>query len=867
MNYITLALNILFFAFLGFGFLMGLKWGMKRTLVRTIWIILIVCLLIPISMNITSMILKINIPMSYGGQQCANIYEYLLTMFQDLIHVEGGNYSGLVDICIFLVSLVLNGLIYLLLYWIVKLLSLPLYWIINGFIFASERRKKRQAKKKKQKIKIKKHRFAGALIGTVLGLISFCMTITPVIGYVNLVNVVEKETQNEDGKGVLTQNIGDTYDQIMSAYNSSVPISAMNKIGMNKLLLTVFDGLTTSKISNKRIVLKDEAVSFSRIYNQASTMKMPDINTVSQDEFNTTLTSCDKLVELVFDSQLISATSDVIIPFGVAFARQSIDTSNFKPYVLAFYNVLFDEMEKLNSSSTEHEILSIIGLVKTLNNHNLLLPIIQTPEDLNVTYLQNHLTREASDEIVDSLFAISTVNNVAPALVNFLLGFGAEKLEYDYSSETAVTGEALKQSVSVLMGSVVDLLQNYDEGSSTKIKLNETTIGAVGGMLDEVKTILSVENFNSVVNALEPKLQDIVGSALSSSPEFMQNSVKEAIGNISEITSFKTTLLDVYDAVKVVENQFNDAKVNDKYDVQYMDFIKIGEAMDDIQNSGLFKDDLLLRTMEDAVEHFSVKVEDSVSTEEKPFELTVDTKIIANINELKGEGIEWQSELPKYKNTVGIFLNLFQTEDNLLEKLKSDADSTLEDLGVELDGDLKNSALFKDTDRLLVSDLLTLADIKVNSSEDEDLSTLLQDAKDNVLDESVAISWKDEFFHIKQLIKLEFEDTSDNSLLAIGEAIDKVTFDYDNGDRVVPKSTIFTQDMINKYISNYMDKVFENVTEESDFYSTINSIKSSFNTETITSYRLEIEALLKLKEVKSLVEESGFDFNSGEPKG
>ena len=868
MEYVSMAINILFIVFLAFGFLLGLMRGLKKTLSRSIWVILTIVLLIPLSMSITSMLLKINISITVEGQSCQNLYEALMVILKDAIFVEGANYEGLVEIVMFFISMALNGIIFILLYYIIKLVTMPLYWITNAFILAKDRRAKRKAKKNKEKIKIKKHRFAGALVGAVLGLLSFLMTITPIVGYVNLAKIVEKETTNSEGKGVLSQNIGDTYTDLINAYDSSVPISLISSIGADKLLLGIFDGLTSNTINNKKVVLSKEAVYFSKIYNEAIEIENPDLNTISQDELSSTLNECEELVEAVFNSQLISASSDVIIQFGVKYARQNINTENFKPYVLDFYNVLFDEMEKLDSSTTKHELVSILGLVESLNDNNLLLPIIQKSEELNITFLQNNLTRAASDEIVEKLFAINTVNNVAPALVNFLLGFSAEKLDYNYSSESVITSQALKQSANVLVESVVDLLENYSDDNTTKVAINETTVNAFGAILDEIKKVLSEENFVSVVNSIEPKLQDIALNGLESQPEFLKETVREAIGNISEVSSFKTELTNVYEAVKVVETQFKDAKVNDDYDVQYMDFIKIGGALDDVQSSVLFKDDLLLRTMNSAVEYYSDKIEKDISTEEKPFEFTVDTQIIANINELKdGDGIKWQSELPKYKNTVGIFLNLFQTDSAVLDKIKSDSDSSLEELGKELDGDLSESALFKGTDRLLVADLLNLADIKVNSSNDEDLSTLLQDARANVLNEQISIDWEDEFFHIKQLIKLEFGDVSDNSLIAIGQAIDKVVFDYDNGERIVSKSTIFTQDIINNYIANYMDNVFAGITEEDDFYSTISMIKTSFNNETISSYATEIEALLKLKEVKTLVEADGFDFKTGIPRG
>ena len=43
--------------------------------------------------------------------------------------------------------------------------------------------------------------------------------------------------------------------------------------------------------------------------------------------------------------------------------------------------------------------------------------------------------KSISDDIVDGLFKLSTVNKMAPAVVNFMLGYGAEQLGYEYQEE------------------------------------------------------------------------------------------------------------------------------------------------------------------------------------------------------------------------------------------------------------------------------------------------------------------------------------------------------------------------------------------------------------------------------------------------
>lgn len=867
MQYVSLILNILFAVFLVIGFIMGLKRGMKRTAVRSIWLAVIVVLLLLLSTKVTSLLLNINVNLDCNGQNCVTIKDYIVAMMKDLLPMEGADYSGIADVVLVLVNLMLNAIVFLVLYLVLKLVSLPLYWIGNAFIFAGERRKKKRAKKEKQKIKIKKHRLVGGLIGTAVAFVGFCIVFTPVAGYVSIAKDVEKQTANSDGVGVLTEQVGDTYTELINQYDSSVPIKVISTLKIDKLMMVAFDGLTSSKVNDRKIVLSDEATVLAKVYAKVDEIGSPDMNTISQSEFNTILNKANEVVDLMFDSNIVSASSDVVVPFAVKYARQSIDTSNYKPYVLAFYNAVFDELEKFDSTSTKEEVKNVIALVKTLNDYDILLPVIQNQDQVDVDFIRDRLTKQASNDIITSLFNVRTVNNVAPALVNFLLGAGADKLEYDYSDENQVSADNLKQSAITIMESVISLAETYDDSTSTKIAINETTVEAFGKMLDEIRNLLSDANFSSVVNAIEPKIQDVVDSMVEGQPDFIKNTATEVVENISDISNYKDTFVKIYKAYDVFKTELDNSKVDSEYNVELMDFVKLGQAMDDFQNSGLFKNDLLLRTMKNAVEYYSESFEDKIATDGKSFSFTFDVQLTSNIDALiTSGGITWKDELPKYKNTVGVMVNLFQGGGDVLEKVKSDYDTSLQDLGKELDGDLQNSALLKDTSRLLVADLLNIADIKINTDNNDDLSKFLQDSRANVLDESLTISWENEFTHIKQLVKLQFGSTEDESLLEIASAIDSITSDTVVDGSVVPASKIFTKSIVNNYIASYMDDVFP-VDAESDFYDTIESIKTSFKNGEITTYYTEIQSLLALKDMKEIVDDPDFKFNEGVPAG
>jgi len=451
MEYISMGLTIAFAVFLGLGFLLGFKRGLKRTLVRGVWIISIVLLVVFLSMTLTTKLFDISFNMNINGQIFATIRDYLTLLFETNLPMEGGNYTTLVDLVIAIASIVINVVVFLVGYWVLKIITLLPYWIANIFIFAGERRRKRRAKKEKQKYRVKKYRLAGALTGCVLGFVSFCMTMTPVMGYVSIAKEIDMRTKGDNGNGVITDLAGDTYTQIMSAYDSSVPIKVINTIGMNHLINFMFDGMTSTKINGENIVLSDELGELADVYLITKDMEVPDFNVATQQEVNDFLTLTDSAVDAVFESKLISASADAIIPFSARYARQLVDTSDYKPHVVEFYNAFFDQFEGYNALTTKQEVKSAINVIRVLNNRNLLLPILQDNTGDMAEFLKLNLTKDAVDDVMESVFALKTVDGLAPAMVNFLLGEGASRYGYEYSNENEVLATTLKNSSTLIL--------------------------------------------------------------------------------------------------------------------------------------------------------------------------------------------------------------------------------------------------------------------------------------------------------------------------------------------------------------------------------------------------------------------------------
>ncbi len=867
---VSLIVSAVFVLFLLIGFLVGLKRGLKRTAVRGIWLAVVVVLLLILSTSITMKLLGLPIgkwiALEVDGEKFINLKDYLSAMLESKLALDGVNYEGTVNVLFSLISMVINGVVFLICFWVLQLITTLLYHFFNIFIFAGERRKKKQLKAEGKKLN--KHRLAGAFVGMALGLVTFFCTITPLVGYITVAKSVEKRSAENYGTetGILTEYGGDTYTQIVNAYDESIAGKTFSALGLDKAMLKLMDLNSSVEISGQRVTLSTEAEKIVDIYCEVEDFKFPDLNTCTKEEMAKSLNSIDKIVDVVFNSKIVTLSADVVLPIGIKYARKEVKLDDYKQYVRNFINACFDELDTFKSEKIKDEVKNVVGLVRTLNNNNLLLPIVQNNMGDAVMFMKNNLTKENVNEVVEAMFKLNTANEMAPHIVNFLLGMGADQLTYEFADEETITSTTLKEASLTVLSSAVDALTCVDKKDDKyTYTINSTLAGALGGMFDAVKSLVSADNFKNVANGLEPKLNNMLADLTKSLPEFAQTAVTSSINNISEITSFKETFKSAFEAYEIVKDEFDNAKTNDKYDVDKINFVQLGRALDKIERNQLLQGDIIKTALLNALDQLDNKKTEISST----FEFTSIPKIKANINGAMGNGLDinWEAELPRYRSIVSLAVNL-KNEKDLMAKVKQPDDTTLETIGAQLDGALKDSILFKDCDRLLVTDILQYAHDKVTVSSDEktnnSVKSMLMKAKANVQDDTRApFTWKQEFKHIKSMLEVEFDNTDDANILVIAGKLDTILFgQYDETNQLVgEKSKIITTTMINDFIVDYMDQVFGEYSSAESFYETVTKIKDGFKSGNISSYKTEFDALLKLKSCKSVVEgDPGIDF-------
>jgi|GEM_PF-3338105 len=243
----------------GFGVLWGFIRGAKKSLVRLIIFVAASLLAFFITKPVTEALFR-NVAVHEGR----TIEEIIRDMLEGSgiggLFVEG-SYLG--DIINKLPIMLGSIAVFLVLFLLLKYLSLIVYAIVMIFI-------KTDAEKKKG---------IGMIYGAVSGLTLFIMLMIPVSGLIDVAHVVSKYEIN--GQTLLGENINDEIDNYQNSF-----ISSFGKIfGMNT---EAFNYLTTQEIAGRKRnlidVLENDLGSIIKLINAFSKLQNMDFESMSLEE-------------------------------------------------------------------------------------------------------------------------------------------------------------------------------------------------------------------------------------------------------------------------------------------------------------------------------------------------------------------------------------------------------------------------------------------------------------------------------------------------------------------------------------------------------------------------------------------------------
>ncbi|MCL1901313.1 MAG: hypothetical protein FWG51_02820 [Firmicutes bacterium] len=351
----------------GFGVLWGFIRGAKKSLVRLITFVCVALLAFFLTKPITEAVFR-NVAVYEGKTFEVIIREVLEDSEIGGIFHEGG-YLG--DLITNLPVMIGSIVVFLVLFLLLKYLSLIVYAIIMAFI-------KKDAEKKKG---------MGMIYGAVSGLLLFFMLMIPISGLIDAVQVVSK--YEIDNNTIFSDDFNDQIDNYQNSFVSS--FGKMFGAGT-----AGFNYLTTQKIG-----AKDRSI-IDVLDDLGSVVKLIDTFTKLMDaDFEDMDHMIDLMHEVLYD--LENLPEDLLDDLANALSSQ-LDVSfsiNFSEIGFAEMHGALDDIQDILSIINQEELDEddINTLIKTLSES----PVLDILVDLGMTIPTTTVNSEEIEIVIDGI--------------------------------------------------------------------------------------------------------------------------------------------------------------------------------------------------------------------------------------------------------------------------------------------------------------------------------------------------------------------------------------------------------------------------------------------------------------------------------
>ena len=441
---------------------------------------------------------------------------------------------------------ILNIVLFVLLFFIFKWVSMIIYWIIAGICFS----KKKTAGKDK-------HNFIGAVIGAVQGFVIVFVLMVPFYGTVSMLKPIAGALNADQNSVQMEQSFvpaskvsesGDVSKKNNSITKTAEAITiycdafenvwikkALGVVGVNKLGTKMFEELTTVESKATEFNLVKEVGIISDAYPHINPIINEGLNIQNNEQVNGLKKAIDKL----YVSPILSGMVKEIVP---EMANRWVNGLKFceinKPKVDAELQPLFDtlliNLAVAQGDTIKNDIDTTLDVIMIANDAQLIKTLTEDGDIMDV------LAAPGNENLVSNIRAkaleSSTLKAILPDVVNVGMNFVYEGLNIDKtnigdidvdSNDVNWTEESPK--LQAIFSGVIDIYGQIQEGTEEG-----------GSAIEYIDFKLLGETFDNI------RMSELLGPSSIHIMEALLNS-EEIVGDNKEtLAPFITELKDVW---------------------------------------------------------------------------------------------------------------------------------------------------------------------------------------------------------------------------------------------------------------------------------------------------------------------------------
>lgn len=559
----TIALIVIaaFLVILILGFLIGLARGFNKSLVRILLLAASIVGAFFLTPVVTGAVIEMDISgfgINIGGETMSNLGEVLRSLLNQVPAIQDISGTDAFAVIMNVVpQMIVNIVMFVVLFYLIRLVTLIIYWIIAGIAFS---KKKTEGKNK--------HRLLGSLVGVIQNFLVFVVLLIPVYGSINLVATVEtivtQETESSSSTAATTLTDEhysvlmaedeeetaeeDTIVTTLKKVNEVVDIckntwvmKMLGTIKVDALCEGVFDKLSTVEKDGEKYVLKDEISNVATLY-----VDYKDIAEVGFDLTNEeSVQAFKKLIKDCFNSKLTADLINEVIPKAIEKWNAGQNFAGIAKPTLGNYDSvldsLFDELViAANENKLQSKISSALDMAKSLMTAA---KAMEEASDLDASTIGTLLTELTENEelmdlakniVVENLDTITTELFGDPEQGGDEDGYGAALNEVintifdgEYTEENTIAEEiAVVEKALDLVQTVGDPEKalTQDDADELMAALNNSTV-----IYDMLTKIEDPEDSTSANNS---DVAEVVRNTIGDNAE-VKGIVADAINNLT----------------------------------------------------------------------------------------------------------------------------------------------------------------------------------------------------------------------------------------------------------------------------------------------------------------------------------------------
>jgi len=410
--------------------------------------------------------------------------------------------------------------------------------------------------KKKKKDKPKKYRLLGGLVGVVIGIFIMSNILLPLYGTMDILkefNKIKLTNISETEVSLNTLTNGAT-NEIITGYDSSIFKFASTYTGFEGISLAEFDYLTTQKVGDKSINLRQDIKAIVETSQKIDKLigkykefsGEGNLSDLSKDQISILLSNAKELITYIKSIEFISSATDFIIPATCTILLNSeMNLSNNEDINEMFKNCI-TAIKQQSKIDLFTEFTSFVDIIEYLNNKDILTKLLKNEFSDPFAIINSF-----DNEFTNKLFALKTVDVAIPHILNIGLTLVDESIEFGYVKNTA-DAETIKTALSDFFNKTLAFAKTIDKDSSIVVT-NESLI-PLGKVLQSAKTsgLINTQTYTNLIDFTSNKLQDIVSDI---APEEFEDYLKnEIIDNITKVDNWEYEMTIINEAILKLRN-------------------------------------------------------------------------------------------------------------------------------------------------------------------------------------------------------------------------------------------------------------------------------------------------------------------------